>query len=224
MNIKVVHLLTRPNDEREQRSISSISQLGYFKGIEYIKTVNPVYKELPPKDNCARPGDISMEPGHMKLSPAHYGCFKSHKEGILNNFTSDLDGILIFECDALITIDIEDFIVKLNSAISISKEQKMLMWTFGPNYGHITEEHNDFYVINKFLEAHAYYIPVHSRAFMFDFLENTPWDVIDLMYAGNFTTYKMGVFKNKPLCLQAKGYSFLDKKFSMYNGLGLEKI
>lgn len=221
--IRAIHLLTRPDDEREQKSIDQLSKLSQF-GIEYKQIINHIYTQLPPKENCARPNDIAMEPGHWKLSPGHYGCHQAHKNGILENLTDDIDALLVFECDALLNCPIEHFVQKLNSAVEYSKNFNLLMWTFGPNYGYNVGEENEFMIINKFFECHAYLIPKHSKSFMFNFLIHTPWDVIDMQYAQGLLDQRMGVFKGPAISLQAKGYSFLDKKFSLKNALGMDKL
>lgn len=84
LKIKIIHLLSLPNSEREQKSIQSISEMQKY-GFEYIQNINEPYDGKIDIKNCSRPNDISEEPGNYKLTKRHYGCYNAHKNGILNN-------------------------------------------------------------------------------------------------------------------------------------------
>lgn len=58
--VKLVHIQTTINDEREQKSRESLQKVSNY-GIEYILHTNEPYKDLPPKFNCQRPQCVSME-------------------------------------------------------------------------------------------------------------------------------------------------------------------
>ena len=58
--IKIVHLQTNRNDEREQKSRESLERVEDY-GWEYILHRNDPYRSLPPKHNCFRPDCVSME-------------------------------------------------------------------------------------------------------------------------------------------------------------------
>jgi FkbM family methyltransferase len=223
LKILAVHLKTNPEEEREINSEKSIKLLEPY-GIEYISVVNKAYKDLPPRETCARPEDVQMEPGYYKLTPGHFGNFCAHKNGIIDNFTDDVDILLILECDAIITVDTEVFVQKIYQAYKHSKENNLVLWTFGPNYGFNIEEKSNYYIIDHFVECHNYMIIKESKQIIIDALINKPWDVFDLFIIDNLKKYNMGVFKGEPLSLQHSGISLLDKKMSYENIIGIKKI
>ena len=222
--IKAVHLLSKIEDEREQKSIASISKLKDF-GIEYVPNINKPYTELPPAKNCARPQDIGMNPSYMILSPGHYGCHLAHKNGILENINNNLKYLLIFEADAYITVPIEEFIEKANRAYDYCKEKDLSIFSFGPvNQSCILEENGDFCIANKCIEMHAYLIPDFKFDFIKNILNTTAWDVFDLQIDKEVASkYHIGYYK-KYLSLQTKGVSLIDLKQSNENYLGIEKV
>lgn len=224
MNIKILHLLSKPNTEREQRSQESIQQLNSFDGFKYVKIINPIHTSLPPKENCLRPDEVQMEPGYYKLTPAHYGNYLSHKDAILNYWDTDTDAVLIFECDAVINTDLNNFVQKIKQAYEINKQEDLLIWTFGPNYGFNETVKEDYIIISRFVECHAYMILKEKKDMFKQLFSKVKWDVIDLFFIHYLKDYKKGVFKGDPLCLQAQGYSFLDKKMSKENIIGIKKI
>ena len=58
--IRLIHLQTTINDEREQKSRESLKHVANY-GWEYIIHTNTPYADLPPKYNCQRPNCVSME-------------------------------------------------------------------------------------------------------------------------------------------------------------------
>jgi len=220
--IKIVHLLTQPEEEREQRSIESISKLGEYDGIEYTQVINTPYTDLPPKDTCNRPNDVQLEPGYYKLAPGHYGCFKAHTDAILSCPPDNNTTYLFFECDALLLTDHNEFVNKLKEAIKISQEKDYTFFSFAHNY-ETFNEYETHIDAGMFTDAHAYLIrgskihEVHSK------INNSKWDAFDLWVTNNFRQEPKGFYK-EPLVFQAKGYSLIDKKVSETNIKGDKKI
>lgn len=109
--IKLVHIQTTLNDEREQASRASLEQVKDY-GWEYILHTNEPYKSLPPSYNCLRPHCVSMElfdePTVQRLgtalTPAHYGCYEAFKNAILSEF-HDCDFLMVCEGDCIIETD-----------------------------------------------------------------------------------------------------------------------
>lgn len=220
--IKIQHLLSNPEDEREKRSIDSISKLKNYKGIEYTQIINKPYTKPPPLDTCNRPDDIQMEPGHYKLTPGHYGCFKAHTDAILSCPKDDNTIYLFFECDALLLIDIDKFIDKLREAIDISYKKDYTFFSFAHNY-EIFNEYENHIDAGMFTDAHAYLIIGNKIDKVHNTINNTKWDAFDLWVTNNFRQEPKGFYK-EPLVFQAKGYSLIDKKISETNIKGDKKI
>lgn len=220
--IKIIHLLTQPNEEREIRSIESISKLGEYDNIEYTSVINTPYTNLPPTKSCNRPNDVQMEPGYYKLAPGHYGCFKAHTDAILSCPKDDNITYLFFECDALLLTDHDKFVDKLNEAIKISQEKDYTFFSFAHNY-EIFNEYETHIDAGMFTDAHAYLIRGNKINKVHDKINNSKWDAFDLWVTNNFREEPKGFYK-KPLVFQAKGYSLIDKKISETNIKGDLKI
>ena len=220
--IKIFHLLSNPEEEREQRSIDSISKLGEFEGIEYTQVINKPYTDLPPKDTCNRPYDVQLEPGHYKLAPGHYGCFKAHTDAILSCPVDNDTVYLFFECDALLLTTTEEFVNKLKESISLSKEYDYTFFSFAHNY-ELFNEYENHIDAGMFTDAHAYLIMGNKINRVHNVIKNAKWDAFDLWVTNNFREQPKGFYK-EPLVFQAKGYSLIDKKISETNIKGDKKI
>ena len=220
--IKIVHLLTQPNEEREQRSIESISKLGEYPNIEYTQVVNNPYTNLPPVDTCSRPNDVQMEPGYYKLAPGHYGCFKAHTDAILSCPKEDNTTYLFFECDALLLTDHDTFVNKLNEAINIAQSKDYTFFSFAHNY-EVFNEYETHIDAGMFTDAHAYLIIGDKIDRVHKVINNSKWDAFDLWVTNNFRKEPKGFYR-EPLVFQAKGYSLIDHKISETNIKGDKKI
>ena len=208
--VKIFHLLSQPDDEREQRSIASISELAKFEGMEYTQIINKPYTEFPPIDTCARPKDVQLNPGHYKLSPGHYGCYKAHTDIISSLPKDENTTYLFFECDAILTTTPKEYYNKLKEAIEISKEHNYTFFSFAYNYG-IHNEYENHIDGNKIIETHSYFIMGDKIDRVQKTILNSKWDTIDLWITNNFQGELKGFYR-EPLVLQASGYSLLDQK------------
>ena len=111
--IKLVHIQTTLNDEREQASRDSLEKVKDY-GWEYILHLNEPYKSLPPSHNCIRPLCVSMELFSEELvnkygtalTPAHYGCYEAFKNAILGEF-HDCDYLIVCEGDCIIEVGMD---------------------------------------------------------------------------------------------------------------------
>ena len=220
--VEIIHLLSQPNSEREQRSIESISKLGEFKDIKYTQVVNDPNTELLPIGTCNRPNDVQSEPGYYKLSYGHYGCFKAHTDAILSCSKEDDVVYLFFECDALLLIDTEEFVNKLYKAIEISKDKKYTFFSFAHNY-EVFNEYENHLDAGMFTDAHAYLIMGDKIDKVHNVIKDSKWDAFDLWVTNNFRNEPKGFFK-EPLVFQAKGYSLIDNKLSKTNIKGDIKL
>tara|TARA_R110000796_G_scaffold46872_2_gene113187 strand:+ start:387 stop:3041 length:2655 start_codon:yes stop_codon:yes gene_type:complete len=220
--IKITHLLSHPEHEREQRSINSISKLGEYKDVEYNQVINIPHTDLPPTENCIRPDDVQLEPGYYKLTPGHYGCFKSHTDAILSCKEDDDVIYLFFECDSILLTDSKEFLSKLYEAIQITKDNEYNFFSFAHNY-EVFNEYDNHINAGMFTDAHAYLIPGDKIKKIQTAITNSKWDAFDLWVTNNFRQDPKGFFK-EPLVAQAKGYSLIDKKISETNIKGDLKI
>ncbi len=220
--VKIIHLLSQPTSEREQRSIESISKLDEFKDIEYTQIINNPNTDLLPLETCNRPDDVQPDPGYYKLSYGHYGCFKAHTDAIMSCSKEDDVIYLFFECDALLLTDAQEFVNKLYEAIEISKDKKYTFFSFAHNY-EVFNEYKNHLDAGMFTDAHAYLIMGDKIDGVHNVIKDSKWDAFDLWITNNFRNEPKGFFK-EPLVFQAKGYSLIDHKMSETNIKGDIKL
>jgi GR25 family glycosyltransferase involved in LPS biosynthesis len=207
--VTAMHILTDIDTPREIRSMQSLTKLKDRK-INYIPVISKRYTELPPADTCQYPEKISMEPGG-KLTPGHYGCYLGHRKAFEMGLETNSDFLLIFECDAVIDVPMVDFMKKLNYACTVLQETDLFWFSFGfHNNTNIIEKNENYWTVNGFFGAHAYLIPRKSFAEFKEMYEKSKWNVADLLFVEKLSHKKAGIFE-KPLTLQAAGYSILDK-------------
>ena len=211
--IKIVHLLNNIESEREKSSISSLRTLENY-GFTYQQVINPLYKGLPPKENCNRPSQISEAPGDYLLGPGHYGCYLSHRQGIVEGLNDDVDAILLNECDSILQFSEREMSETIFRAYEYAKKHDLAYISFGkkiPNLDHEKVE-EDFYLTNTLSEAHCILILKDKYDYFKSKFENTPWDVSDLWYNNFITDFKKGIF-SRPYALQYPSVSNIDYKF-----------
>ena len=220
--VKIIHLLSQPTSEREQRSIESISKLDEFKDIEYTQIINNPNTDLLPLETCNRPDDVQPDPGYYKLSYGHYGCFKAHTDAIMSCSKEDDVIYLFFECDALLLTDAKEFVNKLYEAVEISKDKKYTFFSFAHNY-EVFNEYKNHLDAGMFTDAHAYLIMGDKIDRVHNVIKDSKWDAFDLWVTNNFRNEPKGFFK-EPLVFQVKGHSLIDNKISETNIKGDIKL
>lgn len=230
--IKLIHLQTTLNDEREQLSRESLSGL---EELNYKLIQNEPYKELPPVENCVRPHCVSLEKfeqGHplqdQALTPAHYGCYKSFKDGILNEFDEDLDFLIVCEGDCLLEVSKQEFIDKVYQACEIIKKHNIDYISFGDtltleqgwHQSNVVQEipgQDLIFITDKIIGIQCIMFPKHIRPYLFDRFKNHPWEAADIFFnmilCGE--NKKMGILK-KRITTQADGYSLIDRSFKKF--------
>jgi glycosyltransferase involved in cell wall biosynthesis len=229
--IKLIHLQTTNNDEREQISRENLSKLNGI--LEYKLIQNEPYKGLPPSDNCSRPDCVSMtkfEEGHplqgQALTPPHYGCFESFKNGILNEFTEDLDFLIVCEGDCLLEVLPTTFIDHVYKACEIINKYGIDYFSFGDTHtleegwhiSHVVEEIPEcawIFITNKIIGIQCIMFPKHIREYLLNKLKTHPWDAADLYFNDIFSNKKMGIVRPR-LTTQVDGYSLIDKSIKTF--------
>jgi hypothetical protein len=233
--IKLVHLQTTNNDEREILSRESLQQVSRY-GIEYVLHTNELFKSLPPSHNCVRPQCVAMELFDedttnrigTALTPAHYGCFESFKNGIMSEFDKDLDFLIVCEGDCLIEVPIEEFINKVKQVCDIVTESDIQYFSFGdtktldfawPQSNVIKEIPNQdlLFITDKIIGLQCIMFPRKTRDFLQQQLRNHKWDCADTYFNLIFTEsgLNMGILKNR-ITTQADGVSLIDKEFKTF--------
>ena len=234
--IKVVHLQTTSNLPKEQLSRESLSPVSNF-GLDYKLHQNIPYASLPPSHNCLRSDCVSTslfegavsERGETALTPAHYGCFESFKNGILSEFSDDLDFLMVCEGDCLLEVSTEEFVSTIYKACEIIKRENIEYFSFGDTHTldsnnwlqsveiYTPENQDLLFVTNKIIGLQCIMFPKSVKPFLFERLLNEKWDAADVYFNHifNWGKKKMGILKQR-ITTQVDGYSMLDKEVKVF--------
>jgi len=215
MNVNLVHILTEPGEPREVASVKSLLPLGDM-GINYIKQVNLRYRGEGWKDVPALTQSDSTNHG-----PGHFGAFNSFKKAILDNFSDDIDALVLCECDCVLESTHDEFVRSLQRGIDFCNSNDIRYLSLGsrfvngvlqsPEVGY-DENFPDFYVTNKVILAHCVVIPQSSRSMIMDAIEKFSWDSPDIWFNEVFWRLgypRFGIIKER-LARQHEGISLID--------------
>jgi hypothetical protein len=222
--IKLVHIQTTLNDEREQASRTSLEQVKDH-GWEYKLHLNEPYKSLPPKYNCLRPNCVSLELFNehqvaelgTALTPAHYGCYQAFRDAILSEFHS-CDFLIVCEGDCIIETDIHFFVQKVEQCAHLLGPNNIEFMSFGdkdtleygwPQSPIIKDVNDDMYVTNHIIGLQCIMFPAHVAPWLKETLRTHKWDAADMYFNNIFAGDRMGIVK-KRLTTQADGFSLID--------------
>jgi glycosyltransferase involved in cell wall biosynthesis len=232
--IKLVHLQTTINDEREQKSREQLEKV-QIHNWEYIHYANVPFEKLPPKQNCQRPDCVSLclfdeatinEKG-TALTPHHFGCYKAFYDAIMEQ-SNNTDFLIICEGDCKIEIPLEDFISKVEQVCTTVKNTDIGYISFGDK---ATLEHgwlqspkiedipnqDLIYITNHIIGLQCIMFPKNVFKWLKDKFSNQNWDAADIFLNSIFvnSSHKMAIV-DKRLTTQYDGYSLIDqteKKF-----------
>jgi hypothetical protein len=230
--IKLVHLQTTLNDDRERLSRASLEQVEAY-GWDYILHQNVPYNSLPPKHNCNRPQAVSMELFNddevrergTALTPAHYGCYEAFRNAILSEM-SDCDYLIVCEGDCLIEGDVNNFVYTVERCAAKLKDKYVGFMSFGdkdtlefgwPQSPVVEEVNDDMYITDHLIGLQCIMFPSYVSNFLKQKLRLENWDAADMYFNHIFygSPYRMGIV-HKRLTTQADGYSLIDKQFKKF--------
>jgi len=213
LNVKLVHILTDVESEREKKSIESIKKLTIFNGIKYIQQVNIPFKgEFPP---CTDGLGLPYYEGH-------YGAYLSFKKAIEDNFTEDLDALLLCECDCVLRTSPLEFYMLIKKVLKYCSENGIYQFSFGGNYwwvedygkqylnGGIIFEENEYYIVDQIVRAHCILLTKESRNFYLSKM-NMPWEPADMWLNTMVKGFKKQAVTKTEVAYQYPGLSLIEK-------------
>jgi hypothetical protein len=183
--IRLVHILTELDHTREIASVNSLSVLPSV-GIEYIQQVNQRYTG----DDWKLVKALSQNE-HTRHGAGHYGAFQSFKKAILENFTPDLDALILCECDCVLEVSPEAFLINVKRGLEFCQTHQLNYFSLGGRFalGHLQSpiletdpRFEDFYVTNKIILAHCIVLTPIGREFYLNVLQGDSWDSPDLWF------------------------------------------
>ena len=232
--IKLVHLQTTRNDEKEQKSREQLQKVREY-GWEYILHTNTPYTDLPPKHNCQRPDCVSYELFDeqtiqrigTQLTPSHYGCYLAFKEAILSEF-EDCDYLMVCEGDCKIEMPIEDFIKTVESTCPTITDNNIGYMSYGDK---ATLEHgwlqspvvreipnqDLIYITNHIIGIQCIMFPIEIKKWLKEKLRTEKFDAADIFFNSVFVNspYKMAIV-HKRLSSQFDGFSTIDRTYKKF--------
>jgi hypothetical protein len=223
VKIKLIHLLTDVNSVREKSSIKSLESINEL-GINYIQNINEVYS-----------GDDYKIRKPIYLGnhgPGHWGLFQSFKKAIEQEFTEDLDGIIICECDCIISVELEEFVKLINEGLEVCREHLINYISFGPSgssdgrivESKVIESHSNygsFFLTDRIIQTHCIMFPRHSREYLLRQLNSGTWDTLDWWINWAFgectkiAPNRFGILR-KSVAYQHEGMSLIDNLYKNY--------
>jgi hypothetical protein len=222
--IKLVHIQTTLNDERERASRDSLINVKNH-GWEYVLHLNKPYKSLPPSYNCIRPNCVSMDLFDEStvqrlgtaLTPAHYGCYEAFKNAILSEF-HNCDFLIVCEGDCIIDTDIATFIQKVEECAHLLGPNGIEFMSFGdkdtlehgwPQSPEVRKINDVMYETDHIIGLQCIMFPAHIAPWLKETLRKEPWDAADMYFNIIFNNQKMGIVYER-LTTQADGFSLID--------------
>ena len=234
--VKLVHLLTRPDDEREKASIESLQVLKDY-GIDYVQHINEPFVGEPPL-NKAFPDPPSP------LGAGHYGAWSSFKKGVIDGFKDNHDFLLLCECDCILLETPEKFIEILNEVCDGVNEKDISYFSFGDRMidgvlnSPIYKEYDDsdlYYQTYKIVLAHMTLMPKKVFPYLLDCYDKIGWDSPDTWFNHVFQThpivgdvmkleqgFNMGILYNE-VAKQHEGQSLIDNTFKKEDRVQVNK-
>ena len=218
MNIKLIHILNNLTGDREQKSIKNLSRLKKV-GVNYIQQVTPLFS-----------GDMSLvEPlintrfNSQPRNKSHYGLYQSYKKAIEENFTDDIDCLIVCECDSILNIDINYFPLEIERTLNFCNKYDLSLFSWGGMYinneiqGMVIKKDKDYpyyCVTNKIIETHFIIFPQKNRLFTLDKIKKPEWETVDIWfnYLMISNTYKIGC-SIPELSYQTYGKSVLENRY-----------
>jgi hypothetical protein len=235
INIKLVHILLDPDSPedlpidswestiRKQRKSRDCWENIKHKFTSYVPRFNVVNRTDLPVDTCADPTIInpSKEFKHEppSLSYGHYGCYKSNKDAIIEEFGEDVDLLVLIGGDVVTDLSPDEFYNKVIDAYNFgfSRNAKMInlnqpIFLSGNHWWSMCVDYGDWVKVPHFMVGDVILIFKNERENIKRVLETTKWHSFDIWMAWNYhrdSNSQLYTSKNS-LVYQLDGYSILD--------------
>lgn len=243
--IKMVHLLLNPDFradipkddwdsrmQKQKRSIDCWRSLSH-RFTHYVESYSLLNRSELPEKTCADPAIISksydLENRPPMLSYGHYGAYLAHKRAIMEEFSDDIDGLLIVEGDAMFTVEPDTMMKKIQEAVRFSRDNEGHIVTFAKlAYGLASQasisdtsvDLGDWLKVDHFLHGHCYLIMKSEKERIQEKLTNTGWHVWDIWFYWNYDR-RANIFATKEtMVFETDGHSMIDYKSKSINDQG----
>ncbi len=233
LNIKLVHILLDPEypqdipeDSWKSTINKQLESRNHWEKIKdkftsYVPRFNVVNRTELPIDTCAEPEIInpSKEFKHEppSLSYGHYGCYKSNKDAIIEEFDADIDLLVLIGGDVVTNLSTEDFYSKIMEAHSFGMKHKASMinlnqpvFLSGGDWWSMCVDHGNWVKVPHFMIGDIILIFKSERENIKRKLNSTKWHSFDIWLAWNYHEQVPMFTSKESLAYQLDGYSVLD--------------
>ena len=233
LNIKLVHILLDPNEPKDipleswestvNKQLQSRNCWANIKHkfTNYVPRFNVLNREELPADNCLDPDIInpSKELIHEPpvLSYGHYGCYKSNKDAIIEEFDDDMDLMILIGGDVVTDLSPDEFYDKVMEAYELGIAHNADMINLNePVYLSGGEWWNDSISMGNWVKVPHFMVGdviLIFRSFsdrLINDLKTRGWHSFDLWMAWTYSNKAVQFTANKNLAYQVEGYSVLD--------------
>lgn len=231
--IRIVHLLLDPNESEDiplenwkstiQKQSDSLSCWEKMKDkfFDYVPRYTKVNRTLLPIDNCKDPDIINTSKEFINTPPVlsygHYGAYVAHTQGILENFSEDIDALIIVEGDSVTDLTPDEFYDKVLESYYLSENNDCRFVTFagicymsGGEWWKLSKDLGNWTQVPHFLLGTTYMIMKSERESIIDKIHSTGWHSPDFWLAWNYHNRVKMLASNTPIVYQKIGYSVLD--------------
>jgi hypothetical protein len=154
------------------------------------------------------------------LSYGHYGCYKSNKLGILENFTEDVDILMLIGGDVVTDMSADDLYNKVMEAYNIAQLCDARMANFdepiymsGGNWWEMSITLGNWVKVPHFMVGNIILIFKSERENIINKLKTdgkSGWHSFDIWLAWNYHDTVTLLTSKEQLAYQLEGYSVLD--------------
>ena len=233
LNIKLVHILLDPNEPKDipleswkstvNKQLQSRNCWANIKHkfTNYAPRFNVLNREELPADNCLDPDIInpSKELIHEPpvLSYGHYGCYKSNKDAIIEEFDDDMDLMILIGGDVVTDLSPDEFYDKVMEAyeLGIAHNADMInlnepVYLSGGEWWNDSISMGNWVKVPHFMIGDVILIFRSFRDRLINDLKTRGWHSFDLWMAWTYSNKAVQFTANKNLAYQVEGYSVLD--------------
>jgi hypothetical protein len=233
LNIKLVHILLDPNEPKDipleswestvNKQLQSRNCWANIKHkfTNYVPRFNVLNREELPADNCLDPDiinpskDLIHEP--PVLSYGHYGCYKSNRDAIIEEFDDDMDLMILIGGDVVTDLSPDEFYDKVMEAyeLGIAHNADMInlnepVYLSGGEWWNDSISMGNWVKVPHFMVGDVILIFRSFRDRLINDLKTRGWHSFDLWMAWTYSNKAIQFTANKNLAYQVEGYSVLD--------------
>ena len=233
LNAKLVHILLDPNEPKDipleswkstvNKQLQSRNCWANIKHkfTNYVPRFNVLNREELPADNCLDPDiinpskDLIHEP--PVLSYGHYGCYKSNRDAIIEEFDDDMDLMILIGGDVVTDLSPDEFYDKVMEAyeLGIAHNADMInlnepVYLSGGEWWNDSISMGNWVKVPHFMVGDVILIFRSFRDRLINDLKTRGWHSFDLWMAWTYSNKAVQFTANKNLAYQVEGYSVLD--------------